>query len=623
VKKMPNLLHHELAEQLVAHYSSLEWWKRFWVSRELELAISEKRSSIDIIHAAVRSDWFAQQTVVVTPELNASSSWFKPPFNQANKTILNGLSDDMVSILFAINAASKPNSVDMQYQLQKLNSHAEKTIVASIVSWLNTHELLQSPSAHDLYTRVLMHRNPRQLLAALRTFNSSQVSLEEINLLLEENIENQFGELLDRNLIHSQEDLDRAKQHSDPYGLLRAINVLGDYRNGQLLTHESYQGLLASTTPALYANQLIVESIEPQFSQLGDVANDIESNIRPLNETKQYIFNKVCEHYRQHATRIDEVIEALAERYQRNPIHFDLHGNSITLPLLKTELAALSLAPNDELQAWKAYYQHPTHTLWRYLCAQRHMTQYEEGDSEQKKIARLELIALMWFAVNDKEQVPPVGGVLGDASNEERLDSRVQLFIQGLAMSLARAHNWDLKKIPQKDDLLPDAPSCGLRIDAPIFEAVVGHPLFERLLTPDKLKEHVRTCIRHSLQTYLMQMPGRVTLFREVCTAYQDVGELSVEQQAILRAANVSSDERAALIQKLQAQYDVQDCHLVDVNAYFDSVSAHCLFEARWGDLLGLLDNLEPNAPRLSQQGLFSGSCPAVDADCYALANVI
>ncbi len=420
-----------------------------------------------------------------------------------------------------------------------------------------------------------------------------------------------IDELLNYDLIKTDDDYQAINHYAQPADLLAALRALRDYQSAELFTVENCRRLYTSADPGSVADQIIEQFRNPppppaltsqaravlfwhEQHALIDrrrVAGYTESNQRSLAPDERRILDVVQAHY----SPIQMVIRELAARYEQAPAMIEVNGNTVVLPLRKAEFDQLALDLDHQQRGLHAYYQHATHTLWRYLNGPNPWRGNEAvilSDHQQN------LIAQIWSAVKDMSLPPALGGAAGDSSEVAvRVEHRVQLFIQRLAENLARAHNWD----HNVDDMLEDTPSCSMYIEGALFESVLDHPLFERLLTPEKLRAEVRQCIREHLSVYFEQNNRQVDSIREAIEAFQVAGvwdALPVPQQQLLVAANLPHPAQQALITRLRSRYDFQDTlHMAAIETILASQPAHLLIEAREGNLRALLDAVSSPRP--------------------------
>ena len=219
----------------------------------------------------------------------------------------------------------------------------------------------------------------------------------------------------------------------------------------------------------------------------------------------------------------DDVYQYIIERYHAAPAIFHRKdGTDLQLPLTKNEFLAMAqendFSKNEKDSATTCYYQHPVHTLYRYLTrgnpwmhAQANhvvwdeLTRTRSSDFETYK----GLIALLWIAATDTS-APGVDGFTPETRTEE--------WIKNMAL-IGRAHNWDKParlvlnavgqpelnkngrpKTRQYDDLEADKPSCFGGVKRRLFQSLIGHPLYVQDIRPvieavfrEKLREHMFT----------------------------------------------------------------------------------------------------------------------------------
>ncbi|MCC5791083.1 MAG: hypothetical protein JJT82_00535 [Legionellaceae bacterium] len=265
-----------------------------------------------------------------------------------------------------------------------------------------------------------------------------------------------------------------------------------------------------------------------QEEDLRALVRDRESSMMALNKTERDTVARVKAFYQQ------KMIEAggkkkvfqglkkdLKQRYKQNPacirvIRSEEESQELSLPLRWSALQGLrhTLAEAEYELALKTYYQHDVHSAYRYLSKPNYWMHPEasyvyvrtdaQGEPTSERYSTFEdyipLISLFYLAVTDRD-MPALDG--------HTLEGRIDLFIKQLAL-IGRAHNWDNSRTATKagkhineeyDDLEADKPSCHSGVKRRLFQAVLGHKLFQRLTG-----EIVKQAVNEQVTAYFKQV---------------------------------------------------------------------------------------------------------------------
>lgn len=291
------------------------------------------------------------------------------------------------------------------------------------------------------------------------------------------------------------------------------------------------------------------------------LAQDQESSVMALSPQEQVMLERIEKKYQ---SMIEQqgpqkaflrVYEAISERYKANPAVFRRkNGQEIKLPLNWEEFEALNVSEEEKQAACKVYYQHPTHTVFRYLSKpnpwmspQALYVCVERGRVRTVRWSTFmdyeELITLLWLAASDASE-PGIEGYT--------LETRIEAWIHELAF-IARAHNWDKSRdIVNKegkvvreeyDDLEGDKPSCYSGVKRRLFQALKGHPLFSK-----DIHELVRLVLQERTRSYMLDK------FKEMPTARLEA--ILVEY---MKMAHGESGKLGALTNELEVTSETID----------------------------------------------------------------
>jgi len=276
----------------------------------------------------------------------------------------------------------------------------------------------------------------------------------------------------------------------------------------------------------------------------------------------------------------DEVYQAIMARYQKKPIQFQRIGSkSLTLPLTKKDFDALAkenhFTPEEITQANQCYYQHPTHTLYRYLTHgnpwMHPYASFVEIDMETRARSAdfdryKSLITLLWTAAADTTEMGTDG-----FTPETRLDE----LIMQIGRGIGRAHNWDKPSRPvlnadgkprlnargqpmmeQFDDLEGDRPSCSSGVRRRLFQSLMGHPLYLQDIRP-VAHAVFRDKIRAAMTDVLPEAVTNVLEAMLVQYARMGQGETLTEAYLLLsHEFDVPNEDVQAWAQELHQRYD-------------------------------------------------------------------
>lgn len=227
---------------------------------------------------------------------------------------------------------------------------------------------------------------------------------------------------------------------------------------------------------------------------LKSIAENNESSIRSLCHIENEQLREAQAYYTPYIEKLgghDAVLtllrNELSKRYHASPATIsDETIKNLVLPLDWDDFQSIAKGLPQTMidQALTAYYQHKTHTAYRYLLESNpwgtmYTTQLTSQDGPSFLSNRdKELIALFYLAASDLD-IPDVDGITRE--------TRVLCFIESLAL-IARAHNWDHSRLnrqtnkPEKyDDLTWDKRSCQQGVMRRLYESILGHPLFSGL----------------------------------------------------------------------------------------------------------------------------------------------
>lgn len=301
---------------------------------------------------------------------------------------------------------------------------------------------------------------------------------------------------------------------------------------------------------------------------LAQLATDRESSMTALTKGEQKRLDDAIRRYRPTLKEkgvknlIVALREQLRQRYDKDPASIiSEKGLKITLPMDFAELQKLNLGKNDYQKALTTYYQHKSHTAWRYLAKPNpwmnpetsyvHINE-ETGEQWSTFEEYQPLIALFWLAAID-ETMPPTEG--------HTMETRLEHFVDELAL-IGRAHNWDNTRINNKgkeeeyDDLTGDRPSCFSGVKRRLFQSVLGHPLIS-ILTEDKVLEEIRDFARNHFR-------GQITLenrasFKEAFDDYIiNINDITDSNKRLLESLNISPEKLQKFESYLSTKYGAQ-----------------------------------------------------------------
>lgn len=257
-------------------------------------------------------------------------------------------------------------------------------------------------------------------------------------------------------------------------------------------------------------------------------------------------------------TLLEELRALLRQRYLAEPATIQSStGAALSLPLEPENAFLLSqqLPVVDYNNMLKAYYQHPIHTLYRFLlednpwlaCDAEHIHVTDEGCRQSLFKEYAELIALVFLAAKD----PNVQGEDGISSED-----RFTLWVIQMG-DLARAHNRENTGAGScVDNLLPDNPSCLKGMKKRIFSSVIGHPFF-KIMTKELLDAYA---IERQTEYFQSQITPENA--QELLDALLATEDYPLEKDiAILRQLNLPSSIKEQIkqeiVQKFQHQFDL------------------------------------------------------------------
>ena len=265
---------------------------------------------------------------------------------------------------------------------------------------------------------------------------------------------------------------------------------------------------------------------------------------------------------------VDNLRTELITRYKLSPAKITIQGKEVSLPDSYQEFDDLTKrwSESDKKKALESYYKNENHTALRYLSNPNKwihpnaMFVYAtDGIATHSTFDKhMEIIALMWIAAKDDDQKPTIHGMsVGDREN---------LFIIELAQ-LNRAHNADermvagqdgITKKVTEDDMLADKPSCSPGVLKRILQSVIGHPIIDGLLTPQKLEDHlldfIRTKFEEKMQSNI-ETKGQLVQILSAIIEGNDSPFDSAATTEIKSRLNISKEELLEFILDLSRKY--------------------------------------------------------------------
>lgn len=247
-----------------------------------------------------------------------------------------------------------------------------------------------------------------------------------------------------------------------------------------------------------------------------------ESAMRSLTSDEETQYQAVLQYYHSQViqkggvtTLFDALKEELASHYHRSPAQCDSSTQKITLPLTWNDFQKMPLTPTEYELALHAYYQHPTHTAWRYLSipnpwlSEKARFILTDDCNPYIRYANLPTsyqawLVTCWLAATDPDSPPTQGYTL---------EGRYQYFIQTLAC-IGRAHNWD----KDYDDNEGDKPSCSQGVKRHLLQSILGHALFDHCLTAETIQRELEDFVRSHFHTILTSKNS--TRFRNAYITY-------------------------------------------------------------------------------------------------------
>lgn len=314
------------------------------------------------------------------------------------------------------------------------------------------------------------------------------------------------------------------------------------------------------------------------FVDLRALAANDESAMLPFSLLEQSRYDLIHEHYEPMLASwggTDAVFEQLqvflAARYMANKAQILDKKKTIILPLTWDEFVELKLTKRQTKAALRAYYQHRDHTALRFLSIPNYwMSENAEfvcknrvtGEKWADFISLKKTIALFWLAAMDPDMPP---------TDDHTLEGRIDYFVHQLA-NLNRVHNWDesrinlrLKRKEEFDDLEGDKPGCHQGMKQQLFNAVIGHSLFESL-TWEKISAELNSFIynyfKQVIQHYNRDAISHALFYTFIMNQSCDVFNLSL--------MNIPVAEQNLFIQGLKERFGNQlDCFITKINEYF------------------------------------------------------
>ncbi|KGP64107.1 hypothetical protein EP47_08160 [Legionella norrlandica] len=403
------------------------------------------------------------------------------------------------------------------------------------------------------------------------------------------------------------------------------------------------------TIPAVYElaqTQQFYSEEQQAGMDLRALATDRESSMNTLTQGEQKRLAEVIKRYRpvlkkQGVAKLaGELRQQLIEIYEKAPATIQINNQTISLPLTWIDFNAMSLTPEERQQALQAYYQHKTHTAFRYLSKPNfwmaknanHVQVNLDNTNERWSTFEeyLPLIAMFWLAATDKDTPP---------CDDHTFESRLAHFIEELAF-IGRAHNWDKHRIktdtheqalchidrPQKgnliteeyDDLEGDKPSCFSGVKRRLFQSVLGHPLL-KVLTLDGVQEELRNFLRDEFRQRIPNESERA-LLKQYLDGYIVNLELSDTEKQAFQIFNIRPEQANQFIENLANKYGSQltkafRTHL-EKQLALNPAGGSLLDELhffRFGEWVNdiLLPQSQAKMSPLAQVGFFSGTEPS------------
>ncbi|GEM_PF-3293480 len=320
---------------------------------------------------------------------------------------------------------------------------------------------------------------------------------------------------------------------------------------------------------------------------LQELSDNAESSMMALSGLEEKMLKRLEAKYKPAIDKkgvteaFNEVYQSIIERYRKNPIVFTKdNGESLQLLLTKDEFERLAnerhFSEAEKERANKGYYQHPTHTLYRYLTKGNPWmhpgASYVEIDNitgaGSSDFGRYKgLITLLWTAASDASE----RGTDGFTS-----ETRLEEMILQIGRGIGRAHNWDKPRRPahnadgtprldshgkpymeQFDDLEGDRPSCSSGVRRRLFQSLMGHPLYRQDIRPviasvfrdkirDTMKDSISSASTEFLEALLVDY-ARITQ-----------GEIMDEMSLVLSCQfDIPEEAIEGWCQALHQQYDV------------------------------------------------------------------
>lgn len=222
---------------------------------------------------------------------------------------------------------------------------------------------------------------------------------------------------------------------------------------------------------------------------------------------------------------VKELRDKLAERYLQSPINVQAgDGQLICLPLEYEQFLWIKndFSHETQLKCYKAYYEHPIHSAWRYLSRPNPWLSPKAQfviEDETGRYADFEkettLLISIWLAAQDETFQPPLDLKMS-------VDEREELFFTGLA-GINRSNN--LYNHGQDSD--GDKPSCPMGVKNLLIHSLVGHPMMI-ILTESYVKSEIlsflnvfwKECLMKVCKQDIVKMAelwDKVVLRREAC----------------------------------------------------------------------------------------------------------
>lgn len=298
------------------------------------------------------------------------------------------------------------------------------------------------------------------------------------------------------------------------------------------------------------------------FYDLNKLSDRRESSMANFSYGEKKILRKAISHYQpvllQFGAKliINQLRQILLTRYMNDPaLVITQKQGLVSLPYDYQAFCKLNLNPKEKQRALEAYYQHPTHSAWRYLSKPNPwlhsgakftlgFLNYRYANFEEYQ----DYIALFFLAASD-DKVGACDGLT--------LEGRLEHFINELGL-IGRAHNWDKThkkngREEEYDDLKGDKPSCPYGVKRRLFQSVIGNPLLN-ILTEDSLLQELRSFAR----THFISLITDENKFVLSAAFFNYFNFLEAEYAKPLLCLNISEEKQKQFHEYLNEKYGEQ-----------------------------------------------------------------